>query len=174
MRLLLSITGLSIFFLSFSVAVAEPIGLWMTEGGRSLVNIADCAPEGQQSRLLCSKIIWLKEPFNKNGELLRDKKNEQKEMRSRPILGMPVLSNLQQVQNNTWNGQVYNPEDGKTYRAQVVAETDKTLVVKGCAKVLFNWICKSRTWERVSEDVLASEMPLEPKIDPSQTQITKQ
>lgn len=177
MKSLLKLLGVSPILFGISMAYAEPTGLWLTEGGRSVVNIADCAPEGQPQRVLCSKIIWLKEPFNKDGELLRDKRNKDRDMQGRPILGMPILMNLRQVESNTWDGQVYNPEDGKVYRAQIIAETPKTLTVKGCAKVLFNWICKSRTWERASNEMLASDMPLEPRINEEgeqPRQITKQ
>ena len=151
------LTGVSI------AAAAEPTGVWITEGGRSLINIADCSPEGSP-RVLCSKIIWLKEPFNKEGEPLRDKRNKNSRLRSRPILGMPILMNLRQAQKGVWDGRVYNPEDGKTYRAQIITENRRKLTVKGCAKVLFNWVCRTRTWKRAPQDMLNSDMPLEPQL----------
>lgn len=170
MRFFFIIASLNYFLLGASLGYAEPTGVWVTEGGRSLINIADCEPKANQPRILCSKIIWLKEPFNKDGEPLRDKRNQDRNMRSRPILGMPVLMNLRQVQNDTWDGNVYNPEDGKIYRAQVISESASKLVVKGCAKVLFSWVCKSRTWERAPQELLRSDMPLEPQINESQPQ----
>ena len=45
---------------------------------------------------------------------------------------------------NKWSGQIYNPEDGKTYDATVVLESPNVLKVQGC--VLF--ICETRTWTR--------------------------
>ena len=144
------------------VLASGPVGVWITKDGRSLVNIAPCG----QGVELCSKIIWLKKPFNDRGEPLRDKLNIDPKLRRRPILGMPILINLRPGEEGRWDGRVYNPEDGKTYRAQVTPKGQSRLHVKGCAKVLFSWVCREQLWKRASDEMLKASngMPLEPQL----------
>ena len=52
--------------------------------------------------------------------------------RNRPIIGMQILMELRPQGNNKWSGQIYNPEDGKTYDANVVLENGNVLKVQGC------------------------------------------
>ena len=167
MRALLIITLFGLFITPAWSSNAGPVGVWITQKGRSLINIAPCNANqtGNANAVLCSKIIWLKKPFNDEGEPLRDKANKNPSLRRRPILGMPILLNMQPHNEGGWLGKVYNPEDGKVYRAQMFPQGRRKLLVKGCAKVLFNWVCKERLWQRASEEAIqASGMPLEPKI----------
>ncbi len=162
MRVVLAIT-LSVLLYSGTVASAapHPAGIWVTQEGRSLMSVAPCDGSNNKNGVLCSKIIWLKQPFDKNGEPLRDSINANPALRRRTIVGMPVLSDMQ-PKNGEWEGKVYNPEDGKKYRAVMMPQGRKKLLVKGCAKVLFNWVCRERIWDRASERAIkAAGMPLE-------------
>ncbi len=48
---------------------------------------------------------------------------------------------------NKWSGQVYNPEDGKTYSGSITLQDASTIKLQGC--LLGGMICKTSTWTRV-------------------------
>ena len=75
-----------------------------------------------------------------------DDKNEDKTLRSRPLAGLELLS--VQATNNPWyfEGQVYNPSDGKTYSGTINVLGADTMMLKGCALFVF---CKEEQWTRV-------------------------
>ena len=77
----------------------------------------------------------------KPGEPDRDVHNRNAALRSRPILGLTILSGLR-WQRGAWRGQVYNPEDGGTYRAVVNPGSGGTLEVQGCVAI----ICRTSVW----------------------------
>lgn len=125
-------------------------GLWLTDKGRSRVEIKNCEPENPQSPL-CGYIIWLEQPFKANGEPLRDRRNERPELRDRPILGLPILWGLRLYTSGALVGQVYNPEDGKAYYVEVSLLKANKLKVEGCLgkKMLGGINCEQRYWTRV-------------------------
>jgi uncharacterized protein (DUF2147 family) len=47
---------------------------------------------------------------------------------------------------NKWSGQVYNPEDGKTYTGNIAMASPDTIKVQGC--IMGGVICKTNTWTR--------------------------
>jgi len=122
-------------------AHADPVGTWLTEGGASRVKVVDCGGA------LCATIIWLKEPNDpETGRPKVDKNNADASKRSRPIVGIQIVSSLKPAGANKWSGQIYNPEDGKTYNANVTLQGASTLAVQGC--ILGGVICKTNTWTR--------------------------
>lgn len=124
------------------VAHAEVFGVWATEQEKSHVKIAACGP------LLCGIIVWLKEPNDENNTPKRDRNNADESLRDRPIIGLEMLTGfeLNGPSANAWeDGKIYNPEDGKTYAAEISLKGSDILMVKGCV-----WIfCKEQTWTRV-------------------------
>jgi uncharacterized protein (DUF2147 family) len=57
----------------------EPVGTWLTEGGKSRIKIADCGGA------LCGTIAWLKEPTDPDtGKPKTDKNNSDAGKRNRP------------------------------------------------------------------------------------------
>ena len=122
-------------------ALADPKGIWLTPGGKSHVEIAPCGDK------LCGRIVWLKEPNNEQGQPKRDAENEDESLRARPILGLPLLTDFpQEPEDGVWDdGEIYNPEDGKTYSSELEMNDKDTLKVSGCV-----WIfCQSQIWKRV-------------------------
>lgn len=131
---------LAIIVASAVPALADPQGLWETEGGRSRVLIESCDSG------LCGRLVWLKDPVNSDGTDVLDTKNADEGLRNRPVLGIELLSGFAEAGRGRWTGgRIYNPEDGKTYSSRLVLRDDGTLRVRGC--VLF--ICKSQIWVRV-------------------------
>ena len=121
-----------------SSAHSDPVGTWLTEGGKSRVKIETCEAG------LCGTIVWLKK-----GDDLRDDNNDDESLRGRKLVGTEVISGFTEARPGRWTGgKIYNPEDGQTYNSRMVERDENTLTVKGC--VLF--ICKSQTWLRVAQD----------------------
>jgi uncharacterized protein (DUF2147 family) len=117
----------------------DPTGTWLTDEGKATVRVADCGGA------LCATIVSLREPNDpQTGRPKTDGNNVDASKRNRPIVGVPILMGLRPQGANKWSGQVYNPEDGKTYDATVILENANVLKVKGC--VLF--ICETHTWTR--------------------------
>ena len=108
---------------------------------------------------VCGDIIWLKEPNwtekdLKNeedavlGQAKTDLKNDDKSLRTRPILGMTLLTGLKLKGENKWDGgKIYDAESGNTYACQATLEEGgDTLKMKGY--IGFSWIGRSTTWTR--------------------------
>lgn len=112
-------------------------GHWLTEGGKSRVEVSDCPPG------ICAKIIWLKEPNDEKGKPLHDGYNKIKALNSRPILGLPLFDKMVPTETG-WEGQVYNPEEGESFDVTVWMSAPDKLSIKGC--VLF--ICQTHNWTR--------------------------
>ncbi len=124
-------------------ASADVIGIWETVEGKSHVEITSC--EGDK---FCGKIIWLKEPNDEKGKPKVDINNQDEKLRSRPIIGINLLSGLEKTGDQEWDdGSIYNPEDGNTYSSEMRLKEPDVLEVEGC--VLF--ICKKQIWNRVKQ-----------------------
>lgn len=130
------IAGASLMMID-SAAAQSPTGNWST--GKARVRIADCGGA------LCATITALNEPNDEEGKPKVDKNNANAALRSRKIVGISILSGMKAAGENSWKGSIYNPEDGKTYSANM-SVAGSTLKVQGCA--LGGLICKSQTWSR--------------------------
>ena len=115
-----------------------PVGRWVTPGASAIVEIAPCggAPD------LCGTIRWLWDNVDDKGRPRGDDRNSDPSLRSRPLVGLSILSGLARTAGGGWEGRIYNPEDGQTYRATVRRPTADTLTIEGC--VLF--ICQKQVW----------------------------
>ena len=123
--------------------VAPHLGIWSTDGGKSLVEVKECPPG------ICANIVWLRDPNDAKGKPLHDGYNKAPTMRARPILGLPLFENMKPAKAG-WAGKVYNPEEGEWFGVDVwLAGADK-LNIKGC--VLF--ICETHTWIKAKDQKL--------------------
>lgn len=115
-----------------SPALANPVtGRWLTEGGKGIVAIAPCG------QALCGKV----ERVLAAEASRTDINNPDPKLRSRPIVGINILSGFV-ADGNQWKGRIYDPESGKSYRSIVERGAGGTLKVKGCIAFL----CKTQTW----------------------------
>lgn len=120
------------------------MGTWLTEDRDSKIEFVQCGDS------LCGNVVWLLEPNDENGQPYRDVRNPNAALRGRTILGLTIFPGLKPAQEaNRWRGEVYNPEDGDTYKTVLSLLPNGTLEVKGC--VLGGLICDSSYWTR-SED----------------------
>lgn len=108
-------------------------GTYTDQGGYVEIRVAPC---GNARCGTITRIIR-----NKPGETNRDRHNDNPALRDRTITGIRVLSGLR-WNDGAWRGEVYNPEDGGTYRAVVRPGSNGSLRVEGCITVF----CRTVTW----------------------------
>lgn len=108
-------------------------GVYRDSGGFTEITVAPCG------NLRCGDITRIVR--NKPGEPNRDVHNDDPALRDRPILGLRVLHGLR-WDDGAWRGEVYNPEDGNTYRTEVRPGANGALEVKGCV----TFFCRTRVW----------------------------
>lgn len=58
-----------------------------------------------------------------------------------------VLRHAPKIAPNNWKGDLFNPEDGKTYTGKITYQEPNQLTLTGC---LVAFLCQSETWTRVS------------------------
>jgi len=137
------VASLAILASLASVAKAEatainPLGDWTLSDGRLTVKVVFC-----QGNRVCANVIRLQEPNNGDGTPKLDLKNKNPAMRSRHLIGMPVIEGMEQTGANTWKGTIYSSDDGDFYRAYATLNGDH-LDVKGCWFV----VCRDLNFNR--------------------------
>ncbi len=124
---------------------AGPVGLWLTEGGKSRVQITECGAA------LCGAIVWLKEPLDDDGNEKVDKNNPDDTLKTRKIVGMKLLNGfVPGNEEGVWvKGTIYNPEDGETYKCTMRINEEGNLKVRGYVGIpLFG---KTQIWTPVKQ-----------------------
>ena len=134
----LLMTGLLTVLAPLSARAADPIGLWLTADGEAKIRITRC------DKGICGVIVWLKEPLDTDGKPKTDRENVDQELKKRPMLGLEIFHNLQQLAPNKYQGSLYNPDDGRTYDGTLELGTDGQIKVKGC--VFSGVICDDDVW----------------------------
>jgi uncharacterized protein (DUF2147 family) len=137
------LTGFVALTTPLSTAVAAaPQGVWLTEDKDAALTITTCGPE------LCGRIIWLESATDPSGSLRLDKNNPDPAKQTRRICGLVVITGLKPSGPDTWEGNVYNPEDGKTYSGSVTVLSDNALKLR--AYIGLSIFGRSQTWMRVN------------------------
>lgn len=111
--------------LSSSLSFAQDVvGKWKLDDGSAIVEVykaGDCYN---------GKIVWLEIPTYKDGSPVLDTNNPDKNLQSRQLIGLNMLSGLKKVDGEYKNGNIYDPGNGKTYYCSMKVEGD-VLKVKG-------------------------------------------
>ncbi len=136
---------LLIALLSATPAAAQsstPAGVWLHANQRIKIEIAPCGDQ------LCGKLVWFKRPNDTEGKPLVDFRNVNPALRTRPLLGLTILQGLRRTGARMWeDGRIYNPDDGKNYRALMSIRNDGALRVR--AYVLTPILGKTQIWTRI-------------------------
>ena len=153
MRILLLLT-IALFLAPVLEAASDPVeGLWWTEDREGIVEIrqSDAGPIG--------RIVWLLEPVHpeeheKAGQPVLDEENPDSELRSRPVLGLRILEGFEQHREGDWRGgEIYDPENGRTYRARMrITEDGEQLNLRGYVGTPM--LGRTARWERYQEENL--------------------
>lgn len=139
--------------------ILDPIeGIWQTLE-LSEITIALC-PEGFCGTL--SKIVVPREGLTEEEyaaamampvESFPDVRNPDPALRSRPMLGLQILTLLPSQKPHVYDGAIYNPEDGNTYSGYIEMLGPDLIRLNGC--VLYNIICQGQDWVRVIPEPVA-------------------
>lgn len=125
------------------VKADDILGVYVTDGGKSNVEIYRCGDH------YCGKIVWLKEPLNDKGEPKVDGENPDASLKGRPIMGMKFLWGFKFDGDDMWEkGNIYDPENGKTYDCQMSLDGNK-LNVRGYILGM-SFLGRTTVWTRKS------------------------
>jgi uncharacterized protein (DUF2147 family) len=95
------------------------LGVWDDHDQGARIEVFRCG------ELTCGKIVGLNDP-DAGGKPKLDANNPDKRLRSRPIIGLQVLTGFKYAGDDTWTGgSVYSPERGKTYSATLTLVEDR-------------------------------------------------
>ena len=123
------------FLFAPALALADPSGLWSrsNEQGESHIRVAAAGD------VYTGTIEWMENPRN-------DTENPDPALQDRPLVGVQIFNDMEQLNPTKWGGSLYNPEDGRTYSGTLTIIDENTLELEGCAFIIF---CRSDTWTRV-------------------------
>ncbi len=106
-------------------------GFWNTQDNDAVFEIYACGS------LYCGKIISLEEPNypptdkEMPGKPKVDINNPNPALRNRTLVGLRLIYGFHYAGDNSWNGMIYNPEDGETYRCNFSMDGEDRLKVRG-------------------------------------------
>lgn len=139
-----SIVAVMAFLGPFAAHAAEPIyGVWVRDGHPDdKLEFYDCAGK------LCAR----------GTEQMPD-----------GAAAPEILRNAAKNGANSWKGDLFNPEDGKTYGGSVTYDSTTKLTLTGC---LMGFLCQSETWTRqtYAKPAAAAKEAAKPKVKPAEAE----
>ncbi|TVP76679.1 MAG: DUF2147 domain-containing protein [Gemmatimonadales bacterium] len=120
----------------------DPEGYWLTEDENAVLRIQLC-DEG-----ICGSLYWMEE-----GDDLVDQENRDRSLRDRPLCGLQILGGFEQDEDDPaeWrDGEVYAPDDGRTWSARVRVTGPDELDLRGYRGI--SLLGRTQTWTRVDPD----------------------
>jgi uncharacterized protein (DUF2147 family) len=136
--------GLLLVLIASPAFAATPKGDWLVEDQDAIIRVDSCGSA------LCGTVVWTK----KQGGL--DENNPDPAKRSRPIMGVQLLLGMKPASDGRWEGDVYNPENGKTYSSRMWLKSDDMLRIEGC---VLGFLCGGQDWTRTKLEMPASAGP---------------
>jgi len=134
-------TSLFSFTIQAQNKADDIIGVWLTNGkAPAKIQIY------KSGEKFYGKIIWLKNA-TENGKQKSDSNNPDKTKKNNPILGLVLLSDFKFDGDDKWDeGEIYDPESGKTYSSYLSLKDNNILKVRGYVGIsLFG---RTETWTR--------------------------
>ena len=133
----------SFFITSFKHSNPDAIvGVWKDGKGKGHVQIF------KHNGKYYGKIIWLREVNTDIGRVKVDKKNPSESLRNRPLVGLIMLRDFVYDDGEWTGGYIYNPAEGKEYKAYMKMQDYNTLYVRGY--IGFSIFGKTDIWFRVN------------------------
>jgi uncharacterized protein (DUF2147 family) len=122
-------------------AADDVIGVWQTHGDKpAKVQIY------KNGDRYDGKIIFLQFTLD-NGKPLLDKNNADAAKQTRPVLGLVILTGFRFDTDEWTDGDIYDPEKGKTYSCTMTLKDKNTLKVRGYIGI--SLIGRTEVWTRV-------------------------
>jgi uncharacterized protein (DUF2147 family) len=114
---------------------ATPVtGKWITAERDSIIEIGTCGDT------VCGKVLRLLK-LNSDGKMPTDGNNPNPALRSRPVQGIMILTGFTDG-GGVWNGRIYDPKSGKSYKSKLNRNPDGSLNVQGCVA----FFCQAFKW----------------------------
>jgi uncharacterized protein (DUF2147 family) len=127
--------------LAASAHAAEPFGTWLTGDKKGKIKIVNCGGA------LCGTLVWVAEPLDPETNAPKtDKNNSDASLRSRPLIGIPIVLSMAPAGADKWEGKVYNSRDGGIYSGSFTLTGPNSADLRGC--VAGGLICKTDSWTR--------------------------
>ena len=136
-RLLFPLIAVFAVVLPATARSASPEGLWLVDDKTGRIRIEKCG--GQMWGI----IAWQKIPKN-------DENNPNPARHSKPLVGSAILIGMKPAGGDRWEGDVYNPRDGRIYSSKMALLPSGQLEIKGC--VLGGLICGGENWTRLADN----------------------
>ncbi|NBC83185.1 MAG: DUF2147 domain-containing protein [Bacteroidetes bacterium] len=139
LTLLFTISFITISMYSQADAIT---GQWYTDGKESVIEIYS------KNGKFYGKVVWMEEPHNEDGTIKRDKENPNAKLRNRPLKGLEIMKGLEyDAADHEWlDGEIYDPENGKTYSCQAELKGNDKLALRGYVGV--SLIGRTTEWTR--------------------------
>ena len=129
-------------FLSLNLPLQASVdtieGYWLSSGSIIEVNICD--------EFICAEISHVFVSEETDPLTILDENNSIKELQERPLVGVNLFEGFKKelISNKVLKGgRIYNPSDGKSYKAKLTLLKNNNLEVQGC--VLF--VCDGEEWQ---------------------------
>ncbi|GAA4417613.1 DUF2147 domain-containing protein [Nibrella viscosa] len=132
---------------SFTAAADDEdavVGRWLSPKKKNQIDIY------RRGDRYYGKLVWMQEPYDPATQKPKtDRNNPDERLRQRPILNLDIMSSFRYGGDKVWtNGQIYNPEDGKTYSCELTLKNPNTLEVRGYMLGM-SFLGKTSVWTRV-------------------------
>jgi uncharacterized protein (DUF2147 family) len=143
MRVFLAIA--SALLIAAGAAVAQTStgleGTWLTADGAAKIRFEP------GTAVLRGRLVWLRDPYDpQTGRAIVDKNNPDAALRTRPLLGIPLITDITPIRQGEWRAHAYNAEDSGTYEVTLKLTAPNELALTGCG--LAGLICKTERWTR--------------------------
>ncbi len=130
------------------------IGKWQPSNGRSVIKIYKGFQDGEDTDKYYGKIIWLKEPNDKEGNPRKDINNEDEASRDNPLKGLKMIKDLEFVEVDgkevLWDeGTIYDPNNGTEYSFKATINKKKENVLAGKGYIGVSLFGREDTWTRL-------------------------
>lgn len=126
------------------------LGFWLTppdaKNGAAIVEIR------QKGEALSGRLVWLEKPLYPPGDPAAgkpkvDRENPDPNLRTRPVLGLEILTGFRWDGKRWVDGEIYDPVTGNTYRATITLEGQDRLRLRGYVGIPL--LGRTEVWTRV-------------------------
>ena len=154
-----TIVLVSVFLLAYAPGASADdgdaiVGVWLTEDegdpdGRVRVEVTE--DDGTYSGV----VVWVEKPTyppdddrGMGGQKRVDRENPDPALRSRPLMGLPIVEGFEYAGKGSWkNAHIYDPDNGKTYKCKAKLLEDGTLKIRGFIGV--SLLGRTTFWTRI-------------------------
>lgn len=121
----------------------DVLGVWLNEDKDAHVEMF------KRNGKIYGKIVWIKEPIDaETGKPKVDKNNPDAALKTRPTLGLEILTGFSFDGSKEWSGgEIYDPKSGKTYSSYMMFDKKDVLKIRGYVGVAL--LGKTTYWTRV-------------------------